>query len=107
MDRPRLPKGEAKGTAVIFRLTTAERRELEAAAKRDGLDLSDWCRVKMMERANEQLTPRPPPKPVRGAATFRMGDKAEFVIYKELTPEEAKRFTEVAVLSAEGMTVGT
>ena len=42
--RPKLPKGEARGTMTQFRLQPAERKAFQEAAEKEGLTLSDWMR---------------------------------------------------------------
>jgi hypothetical protein len=44
MGRPKMPKGEAKAAVLTLRLTAAERRAADAAAKRAGLPVSEWAR---------------------------------------------------------------
>jgi hypothetical protein len=44
MGRPLKPKGEAKAEVLTLRLTPAERKAAEAAAKRAGLPISEWAR---------------------------------------------------------------
>ncbi len=45
MGRPPKPKGEARGEVLTLRLTPAERKAAEVAAKREGLPLSEWARA--------------------------------------------------------------
>jgi uncharacterized protein (DUF1778 family) len=42
--RPRLEKTEKKSVITQFRLTPAERKKVENAAKTEGKKLSDWLR---------------------------------------------------------------
>jgi predicted HicB family RNase H-like nuclease len=42
--RPRMAKGEAKGTIVPVRFSPEERQRIEAAAKASGKTLSAWVR---------------------------------------------------------------
>lgn len=51
--RPRLPKGEAKDSTVIVRLTDTERARAEKAA--DGKSLSDWVRAQLFKDAPSVL----------------------------------------------------
>lgn len=44
MGRPPVPKAERKGETLTLRLTAAERRAAEAAAKREGVPVSEWAR---------------------------------------------------------------
>lgn len=44
MGRPPKPKGEVKSVTLTIRLTAAERRKIEAAAKRDGVSVGEWAR---------------------------------------------------------------
>ena len=44
MGRPPKPKSEVKGVTLTIRLTKAEKRAAEAAAKRDGVSLGEWAR---------------------------------------------------------------
>jgi hypothetical protein len=51
--RPKLPKGKAKGDMIGVRLLKAERRQVEAAAKRDGKRLSEWVRIALLAAAKQ------------------------------------------------------
>ena len=42
--RPRLPKGEAKGTPVQVRFNPEERQRVEKAAKAQNQTVSEWIR---------------------------------------------------------------
>jgi uncharacterized protein (DUF1778 family) len=42
--RPRLAKGEAKGSIVPVRFSPEERKRVEAAAKAKGQNVSSWIR---------------------------------------------------------------
>jgi predicted HicB family RNase H-like nuclease len=42
--RPRMAKGEAKGSIVPVRFSPEDRKRVEAAAKASGLTLSAWVR---------------------------------------------------------------
>ena len=42
--RPPVPKKLAKASLLSVRFTESERAELERAAKRDGVGLSEWAR---------------------------------------------------------------
>jgi len=42
--RPLLPKAERKAETLTFRLTMAERKAADAAAKRRGVAISEWVR---------------------------------------------------------------
>ena len=42
--RPKLPKGHAKSTTVLVRMSAEDRKGVEAAAKAEGKTLSDWLR---------------------------------------------------------------
>ena len=44
MGRPAKPKAEVKAETLTLRLTRAERKAADAAAKRAGLPLSEWAR---------------------------------------------------------------
>ena len=48
--RPPLKKSERRSVIVLVRLRVAEHRELCAAAKRDGLSVSDYLRKRALER---------------------------------------------------------
>jgi hypothetical protein len=53
MGRPPKPKGEAKEETLTLRLTGAERRSAELAAKKAGVGVSEWARgivVRALER---------------------------------------------------------
>jgi hypothetical protein len=45
MGRPKLPKGEAMGKIVALRFNAEDRKRLEAAAKTDGISVSEWVRA--------------------------------------------------------------
>ena len=45
MGRPPKPKGEVKDVTLTIRMTAAERRKLEAAAKREGVSAGEWARL--------------------------------------------------------------
>ncbi|HYJ88083.1 MAG TPA: toxin-antitoxin system HicB family antitoxin [Pyrinomonadaceae bacterium] len=51
--RPPLPKGEARGIMTQFRLQPDEKKRLEAAAKKQGLTLSDWIRQTLKAAATQ------------------------------------------------------
>jgi hypothetical protein len=51
--RPKLPKGQSKAAVVVLRLQPAERRAVDAAAKRSGVKLSEWARSALMLAAND------------------------------------------------------
>ena len=42
--RPRMAKGEAKGSIVPVRFSAEDRKRVEAAAKASGKTVSDWVR---------------------------------------------------------------
>lgn len=42
--RPKLPKGEAKGTIVPVRFSPEDRKRVEASAKANGKTVSQWIR---------------------------------------------------------------
>ena len=48
--RPKLAKGEARGTMTQFRLQPNERKAFEQAAKKEGLTLSDWIRETLKQK---------------------------------------------------------
>lgn len=45
--RPRLPKGNAKAGYLRVRMTAAELRKIEAAARKNGQSVSEWVRSKL------------------------------------------------------------
>lgn len=49
--RPPLPQGDGLTEHVAFRVTGIERFDLEVAAKRAGMDLSDWIRMVLIDAA--------------------------------------------------------
>lgn len=49
--RPPVPKKLAKATLLSVRFTEAERAEIEKAAKRDGVGLSEWARRVLLATA--------------------------------------------------------
>jgi len=55
MGRPKMPKGEARDSVVTVRLTKAERRAAEAAAKKLGLAFSEWTRRTIVDSAQYLL----------------------------------------------------
>ncbi len=64
--RPKLAKGKGLQAAIIVRLSPAERRSCERAAKAEGVKLSQWTRDalmwatvvdKMDKRRAEELNP--------------------------------------------------
>jgi predicted HicB family RNase H-like nuclease len=42
--RPKLAKGEAKGSIVLVRFSPEDRKRLETASTKDGISLSEWIR---------------------------------------------------------------
>ncbi len=57
--RPKLPRGTARTEAVAVRVTQGERRRIEEAAERDGIGLSKWIRMVVMNRVREwEIRPR-------------------------------------------------
>jgi hypothetical protein len=44
MGRPRLPKGEAKGTIIPVRFNVEDRKRVERAARASKQTVSDWIR---------------------------------------------------------------
>lgn len=50
MGRPPKPKAERKAETLTIRLTTGEHRAAVTAAKRDGVALSEWARLAVVER---------------------------------------------------------
>jgi hypothetical protein len=42
--RPKLPKGEAKGSIMPIRFSPEERKRVEAAARASGQTVSEWVR---------------------------------------------------------------
>jgi hypothetical protein len=50
MGRPPIPKRERQSTIIGLRFTMEERKELETAAKKANLSLSDYCRSKLVGR---------------------------------------------------------
>ena len=52
MGRPRLPKGEKKGSTLSIRLTKEERKTINEAVKRAGAEnASDWARGLLLAAA--------------------------------------------------------
>jgi hypothetical protein len=49
--RPPVPKKLAKAALLSVRFTESERAELERAAKRDGVGLSEWARRVLLATA--------------------------------------------------------
>jgi uncharacterized protein (DUF1778 family) len=50
MGRPPMPKKERQSKIVGLRFTTEERKELEQAAKKAEMSLSEYCRSKLIGR---------------------------------------------------------
>ena len=48
MGRPPKPRGEAKVETLTLRLTIAERKAAEHAAKKEGLPVSEWARIRLL-----------------------------------------------------------
>ncbi len=46
--RPKLPKGQDRGSVLTLRLTAAERARIEQEAKKVGRGLSDWARERLL-----------------------------------------------------------
>ena len=46
--RPKMAKGEAKGTIVPIRFSPEERKRVEAAAKADNKTVSAWARSTLL-----------------------------------------------------------
>lgn len=46
--RPRLPKGEDRGSVLTLRLTVAERESIEREATRAGQTVSQWARERLL-----------------------------------------------------------
>lgn len=51
LGRPPVPKKLAKRTLLSVRFSEEERKELERAAEREGLKLSEWARSKLLASA--------------------------------------------------------
>ena len=51
MGRPRLAKGEGKGSVITIRLQKVERKTVGDAAKRAGVKLSEWARNTLLAAA--------------------------------------------------------
>jgi len=49
--RPKLPKAERASEVIALRVTDAERKELEEAAKRSDKSLSDWARDALLAKS--------------------------------------------------------
>lgn len=52
--RPPVPNKLAKAKLLSVRLTESERAQLERAAKRDGVGLSEWARRSLIRAASAQ-----------------------------------------------------
>ena len=55
MARPRKATGETRDNVLRVRLTEAERRALDEAAKSKGLETSTWARSELVARARKLL----------------------------------------------------
>ena len=51
MGRPKVPKSEKKGQTLTVRLTDAERKAVDVAAKREGVPVSEWGRLAIVVAA--------------------------------------------------------
>ncbi len=51
MGRPEMGASERKNVVAQFRVTPAERKRLDSAAKKDGKKLSDWLRERALAEA--------------------------------------------------------
>jgi len=49
--RPPLPKGEDRQVVLTIRLNVAERKKIDAAAKKAAASSSGWARAVLLERA--------------------------------------------------------
>lgn len=52
MGRPPKPKGEVKHEVLTLRLTTAERKAADVAAKKAGLAVSEWARFVIVQASD-------------------------------------------------------
>ncbi|HEY2408175.1 MAG TPA: hypothetical protein VGI10_19345 [Polyangiaceae bacterium] len=52
MGRPRVDKAEKKSETLTLRLTEAERRAADKAAKREGVPLSEWARLAIVRASS-------------------------------------------------------
>jgi hypothetical protein len=50
LGRPKLPKGEARTETIRARVTKEEREVIEAVAKAEGKDVSEWMRGLILQR---------------------------------------------------------
>jgi len=50
LGRPKLPKGAARSVNLQIRLTEAEREQVEAKARAEGKDLSEWVRFSILSQ---------------------------------------------------------
>jgi uncharacterized protein (DUF1778 family) len=57
MSRRKKKPDEKKDASIRVRLTDEQKAIIEAAASRDGLDLSSYARVAMLEKARRAPTP--------------------------------------------------
>ena len=48
MGRPKLPRGTSRASLITLRVQPAERKRIEAAAKREGKPLSEWIRETLL-----------------------------------------------------------
>ncbi|XHR30855.1 MAG: hypothetical protein ACFUZC_09870 [Chthoniobacteraceae bacterium] len=53
--RPKLPIGSAKDTMVRVRVTQAEHKQMESAAKRAGMIFSDWLRKSLLDASQTDI----------------------------------------------------
>ena len=53
LGRPPVPKKLAKGSLLSVRFSEGERKQIDHAAERHGMRLSEWARRTLLEAANE------------------------------------------------------
>jgi uncharacterized protein (DUF1778 family) len=55
MGRPKIPKADRKGKMTGVRLTQNERKAIDSAALKEGLELSKWMRKTLLDAAKSVL----------------------------------------------------
>jgi hypothetical protein len=112
MGRPPVPIGGAKSTLLSVRFTAGEREALDAAAAREGLQLSEWSRRKLLAAAGLEPARSPDPvlpesKNASAVALGRLGGmKGGKARAEKLSPERRKQIAREAAAKRWGTKPG-
>lgn len=79
--RPKLPDGQAKESQLNLRLQDSEREKIQAAAAKDGVEVSEWVRGKLF----------PAPKPAGQTVLDWRCSGIYFVTPSDLSIEDWER----------------